>query len=325
DRKAAVERRVAAGFSCCATLADAPGWAARPGGDLVPRDMQEWRRYVSTVIGDFAAYVDVWEVWNEPDLKPLFDEEPEATRELQRRLDPDSRLAGLCAAGVTDRAVEWMERVMRLGALEQVDLLAWHPYYHERPEDGYFAALRRVNQVMEEHGGRRPMVFTEFGTGGVSDWALHIPWTADGWRKYGEREQAEMLVRQCVIGLGEGAVKLYWYKWREERIQTGPDTFGLLRADTYATPKMAAIAYNSLIWRLEAASLPPRRLAMEEDGQWGYEFWTPEGTVKVMWDVEGRSSVAWPADCRAFDLWGNELPHADRLVLTSAPRYLVEP
>ncbi len=329
DREAAYSRHVANGFTCCATLADAPEWAALPGGQHVPADVEEWRRYVRTVITDFAPYVDIWEVWNEPDLKPTFVEDPakyvellRAAREIQRQADPESQLAGLCAAGVTDRAIGWMEEAIELGALELMDLLAWHPYYHERPEDGYYEALRRVNELMEQHGGRKPMIFTEFGTAGVSDWSLHIPWTADGWRKYDEREQAAMLVRQCVIGLGEGATKLYWYKWKEERIQTGPDTFGLVRADTYATPKLAAIAYNQMIWQLEAAALPPERDAMPAQTQWAYTFGTPAGKITVAWDAEGESSLAWPADGRVFDLWGGELPRQKRLRLSGAPVYI---
>lgn len=330
DREAMYAARVANGFTCCATLADAPDLAAVPGTQHVPAELNEWRRYVRTVITDFAPYVDIWEVWNEPDLNSTFVADPakyvallNIAREVQQEADPDSQLAGLCAAGVTDRAIDWMEEVMRLGALDSIDLLAWHPYYHERPEDGYYAALRRVNGLMDRYGGRKPMIFTEFGTGGVSDWALHIPWTADGWRKYGEAEQAQLLVRQCVIGLGEGAVKLYWYKWAEERIQTGPDTFGLVRADTYATPKLAAIAYSQLVWQLEDAELPPVRVDMKADTQWAYEFGTPRGKITVAWDTRAASSIAWPDGARVIDLWGNEMPRADRLELSSSPVYIV--
>jgi hypothetical protein len=330
EREADYAGHVAKGFTCCATLADAPEWAALPGGQLIPRDLAQWRRYVRTVVADFAPYVDIWEVWNEPDLKPTFADEPakyvellKVVREVQQEVDPDSQLAGLCAAGVTDRAIGWMEEVMKLGALDSIDLLAWHPYYHERPEDGYHSALQRVNELMDRYGGRKPMIFTEFGTGGVSDWSLHIPWTADGWRKYDEAEQAQLLVRQCVIGLAEGAVKLYWYKWAEERIQTGPDTFGLVRADTYATPKLAAIAYNQLIWQLEDAELPPRQAVLGTGSQSAYEFTTPAGRVTVAWDAEGESSIAWPAGARVLDLWGNEVRPGERLNLSSAPVYIV--
>ncbi|MBM3473036.1 MAG: hypothetical protein FJX75_07215 [Armatimonadetes bacterium] len=318
------------GFSTCATLADAPPWAARPGGDQVPADMNEWRRYVRTVIGDFKPYVDIWEVWNEPDLKTIFAQEPEtyfeilkATREIQQELHPEAKLAGLCAAGTWDKPMEWMEAEMKLGALQYMDLLAWHPYYHELPEDGYLAAIEKVNALMDRYGGRKPMIFTEFGVAGVSDWSLHIPWAADGWRKYDEAEQAALLVRQCVLGLAEGAVKLYWYQWDEERIQTGPDTFGLVRADTYRTPKLAAIAYNQLVWQLESATLPPKRLTMPGESQWGYEFTTPQGKVTVAWDPRGESSIDWPKGARVFDLWGNETPRAEQVRLTSAPVYIV--
>jgi len=323
-------QHVANGFTCCATLADAPRWAALPGSNVVPADLHEWRRYVRRVITDFAPNVDIWEVWNEPDLKQTFVQHPDkylailkATREIQQQADPHSQLAGLCAAGVTDRAFQWMEQEMKLGALQYMDLLAWHPYYHKRPEDGYYLALQRVNKLMDQYGGRKPMIFTEFGTGGVSDWALHIPWTADGWRKYDEGEQAQLLVRQCVLGLAEGAVKLYWYKWAEERIQTGPDTFGLVRADTYATPKLALIAYNQLVWQLEAASLPPTRLTMPAHTQWGYAFDTPQGPVHVLWDVEGQSFVPWPPHTRVLDLWGNVLAHAEHITLSPAPVYVI--
>jgi len=125
------------------------------------------------------------------------------------------------------------------------------------------------------------------------------------------------------MGLGEGAVKLYWYQWDEERIQTGPDTFGLVRADTYGTPKLAAIAYNQLVWQLESAELPPKRVALPSEGQWAYEFRTPDGKVMVAWDPRGASSMPRPEGTRVMDLWGNELPGAERVTLTAAPVYIV--
>ena len=328
ERLETYARLVDLGFTNCGTVADAPPWASE--ADLVPSDMDEWRRYAERLITDFAPYVDIWEVWNEPDLKPTFQQHPEkyleilkATREIQQQADPDSQLAGLCAAGVEKRAFEWMEEALKLGALDHMDLLAWHPYYHREPEGGYFEALQRVNELMDAHGGRKPMIFTEFGTSGVSDWSLHIPWAADGWRNYDEREQAAILVRQCVMGLAHGAVKLYWYQWAEERIQTGPDTFGLVRADTYATPKLAAVAYNQLVWQLEAAELPPKALDLPGDSQWGYEFAAPAGTVSVLWDTDGETSVSCPEGARAVDLWGNELPDSDDVKLSSEPVYVV--
>jgi hypothetical protein len=330
DRKGAYSRLAQLGFSTCATLADAPPWAARPGGDQVPADMNEWRRYVRAVIGDFKLYVDIWEVWNEPDLKAVFEKEPEtyfgilkATREIQQELHPEAKLAGLCAAGCWDKPFEWMEAEMKLGALQQMDLLAWHPYYHELPEVGYVAAIKKVNALMDRYGGRKPMIFTEFGVAGVSDGSLHIPWAADGWRKYDEAEQAALLVRQCVLGLAEGAVKLYWYQWDEERIQTGPDTFGLVRADTYGTPKLAAIAYNQLVWQLESAKLPPTYLAPASGSFWEYQFDTPKGKVTVAWDPRGTTRLVWPHGGKVIDLWGNELPPAEQLQLTPSPVYFV--
>jgi hypothetical protein len=285
---------------------------------------------VRTVIADFKPYVDLWEVWNEPDLKTVFAEKPETyldilkeTRAVQQELDPEAKLAGLCTAGCEDRAFDWTEAELKLGALQYMDLLAWHPYYQELPEGGYYASLQRMNELMDRYGGRKPMIFTEFGVSGVSDWSLHIPWAADGWRRYDEAEQAAILVRQCVMGLGEGAVKLYWYQWNEERIQTGPDTFGLVRADTYGTPKLAAVAYNQLVWQLESATLPPKRLTLPSGSQWAYEFETPKGKVTVAWDPEGESSMDWPRGARVVDLWGNEVPHADQVQLTAAPVYFV--
>ena len=329
-RQAAHEARAVLGFITCGTIADAPDWAAREGGGLIPADLERWRGYVRRIITEFEGTVDIWEVWNEPDLKAIFQEQPELyvellaiAREVQREVHPTAQLAGLCAAGIEDRAFDWMDSVMGLGALEQIDLLAWHPYYHDLPEKGYIAGLNRINELMDRHGGRKPMIFTEFGTSGVSDWSLHIPWAADGWRKWDEREQAAILVRQCVMGLGSGAVRLHWYQWDEERLQTGPDTFGLVRADTYQTPKQAAVAYSQMVWMLENAELPPKRLDMPEDGQWGYEFAAPDGWVQVVWDAIGRSKLAWPDGVEAQDLWGNRVRRAGTLGLTPEPIYLL--
>ncbi len=331
-RQDAYAERGELGFSNCGTIADAPEWAAREGGGLIPADLDRWRGYVRRIITEFKPRMDIWEVWNEPDLKGIFQEQPELyvellkiAREVQQEVHPEAQLAGLCAAGITDRAFEWMESVMELGAMDHMDILAWHPYYHDLPEKGYAESLDRINELMDKYGGRKPMIFTEFGTSGVSDWDLYIPWAADGWRKWDETEQAAILVRQCAMGLASGAVKLYWYQWNEERLQTGPDTFGLVRADTYQTPKLAAIAYSQMVWALEAADLPPKQLTMPEAQQWGYEFTTPRGTTRVLWSAEGESDFALPEGARIVDLWGNEVPGGDTITLTGEPVYVHDP
>lgn len=321
--------RYAAGQRICATVADAPGWASTGNADMVPDDPAEWERYCRRVMTEARDCVDIWEVWNEPDLKPTFQQDParyaelvKIARRVQQEADPDAKLAILCPTPPHGKTLEWVERVLALGVLEACDLVAWHPYDHGQPEVSFLAQLQTIQALMDKYGGRKPLIFTEFGCAGVSDPSLWIPWAADGWRLYDENQQAGMLVRQCLLALWQGAVKLYWYQFNEERLQTGPDTFGLVRADSYGTPKPALLAYGHVARRLEHATLPPRRLELG-DGIWALEFEVPGGAATVLWAPEGERSVPWPAGRQAFDLYGNLLPATARLTLGPDPVYLV--
>jgi len=317
------------GYHTCATIIGVPPWAARKGKPDIPADFEQWFGYARRIVREFKDDVDVWELWNEPDLNAWFKAHPEdyvrmlkTVRGIVRGTAPKARLAAVCPAGIVDRSFAFAEKVFKLGALDYMDLLSWHPYWHDRPEPEFDCRLPRIVDLMKRYGSVKPMVFTEYGTCGIDDERVFVPYYADGWRRFTERQQAEMLVRQSVIALSQGAVGLYWYQWRSERVEKGPDALGLRRADTYGTPKPALVAYNAMIWHLEASALPPRRVPTRSKRHWVYEFKTPNGWVYVMWAPDGPTSIPWPARAYVTDLWCNPMPRSDTLTLSSSPVYV---
>jgi len=292
------------GLRLCATLGEAPEWAGKGG---VPDDLKAWQAYVRRTVAANREAVEWWEVWNEPDLNPVFAAAPQRYADLlaaTRAAAPDVKLVGLCPSSIEAHSFAWAEQVMAGGALKNVDAVSWHPYCHEPPEGPFVAGLQRINDLMEQHGGRKPLLLTEYGTAGLSDPSLQIPWDADGWRRWDPEEQAALLVRQSVLALWQGASRLYWYKWTEENLQSGPDTFGLLTADTYRTPKPALLALSHMARLLQRAELPPLRLRRPGTQQ-ALRFYGPDGDMAVVWDPLGPSEIRWPRGWSAEDLYGN--------------------
>ncbi|MBI5831443.1 MAG: LamG domain-containing protein [Armatimonadetes bacterium] len=311
-RFAAASADQTAGLELTGTLGDAPTWAAA--GDGVPRDTARWTEYVRRTVAENAGRVSLWELWNEPDLNTTLSADPSRYVELlraayaaQRQADPDARMIGPCPSSLAPSSFAFAERVFALGGLAALDQISWHPYSHDLPEGPFLDGLRRINGLLAEHGVTRPLVLTEYGTGGVSDPSLHIPWAADDNRRYDPDEQAAMLVRQSVLALWQGATRLNWYQWDEERLQTGPDTFGLVRADTYHSPKPALLALSQAARLLAGAELPPQQLR-PRPGAWAFRFTTPTGNVACYWDPNGPNAPTWTTAAVVYDLYGNVVP-----------------
>ncbi|MBC7287865.1 MAG: beta-galactosidase [Armatimonadetes bacterium] len=143
--------------------------------------LEDWCRYVATVVARYRDRIRYWEVWNEPNIgfwKPRPNPEEYArllvaTYTTIKQVAPEAQVVFGGTAGVP---VNWIKQVFDCQAFGSFDVLAVHPYrYPAAPEvRGIPEDLRAVNSLVRDYGGGKKLWITEIG------WPTHInPAVAD--------------------------------------------------------------------------------------------------------------------------------------------------
>jgi hypothetical protein len=217
-----------------------------------------------------AAFpIRAWQVWNEPNLRHLFD--PGASvGDAARKYDELLRIshdairsadgqAQIVLAGLATQkdlhAFDFLAGVYSSpGIKRDFDVVATHPYASS--VDKVRAAVQKVRKVMANNGDQaKPLWITEFG------WASAPPDEVPSVR-VGLAGQARLLGRTYTMFLNNRAAwkleRLFWYQWRDPQ----PDspgalacgfcgTSGLLDPNGIAKPALGALV------QFTADAVPP--------------------------------------------------------------------
>jgi hypothetical protein len=131
-----------------------------------------WRAYVRKVVTRYKGRLRHWEVWNEPNLKGAWRDEPnaanyttllKATYEEIKAIDPDLKVLVCGFAGIP---WEYIEGIYAAGGGPFFDIMNCHPYrYPARPGPGrLYEDLERLRDLMAAHGDdSKPIWITEIG------------------------------------------------------------------------------------------------------------------------------------------------------------------
>jgi hypothetical protein len=128
-------------------------------------------RYVEETVRHFKGQVDVWCVWNEPNIffwtgtDSEFFEFSKLTTEVIRKTDPDAYIIG----GAFSRTpVGFIKKMQKAGAVEVLDALALHPY--DINPSGSMRLYDLFTKTTSEFNYSGPVWITEVGypTGGWS-------------------------------------------------------------------------------------------------------------------------------------------------------------
>lgn len=128
-----------------------PTWAR-----VKPADYNLWNSLVEQVARDFATYIGVWEIWNEPDIPNAywtgsaddFAVHVEQTAAAIRRGNPGARVAaaGFCALN------DFTRRCFELGMGRHIDILSFHysdEYRGERGVKAWRTLAETYNPALE--------------------------------------------------------------------------------------------------------------------------------------------------------------------------------
>lgn len=334
----AIQRYRDAKLKILGSLGTAPYWATGYErskqydywtGFTMPRDLDEYANYVSTIVKRYQGVIDTWETWNEPwgdflmkwdpvkkeryrsntDTKDYADLQA-ATWKAATAIDPNLRLLGFNTLGPW-HGPAWTTGVLATGGLQTCNIFTFHQYttrYTGFPgDDVSTTGLAPAAKPIIDREGKlaMPVWMTE---GGVNTYwhydgfYLHtLPWSP----RNDARDQANRLTRYVLSELAQGCQKVFLYSMHGHTTFSGK-TFEyctLVAEDGSLEPSGAAFAI--LAWNLEDTHFV--KTIELAPGTWAYLFQGKNDCVAVLSTAPGHAAYTPPA-LPATDLFGNPVP-----------------
>ncbi|MGI8631153.1 MAG: hypothetical protein ACR2NA_01190 [Solirubrobacterales bacterium] len=269
----AVRRRLAV----LPVVAEAPGWAAAPGGVFVsrPADPNTYGRFLYALSRRYGTYgsfwrenptlprhkIREWQVWNEPSLTNYWQDQPFAKefvrllRSANRYLSRGSSHATIVLAGLPDTSWIHLRAIYKAGGRRYFDAVAVHPFSRRLANAEKIVRLTR--RVMDSNGDRRKKIFVTETT-----WTSakgKIPASSSFGIEVSERGQAgrarAVLRRFASRRRSLGIDSVYWATWmRTDSDPVSNFDYSGLRSDPPDGPvrsKPALAAFGREALRLE--------------------------------------------------------------------------
>ncbi len=255
-------------------LAYTPPWAKQAGCTAFgcpPANPDDFVRFAKTAVERYKDRIDVWEIWNEPNLAGFWKDPdiPEYAELLKRTapavhaVDPDATVmfGGIAALELRESWVipprEFLDGVCDLGACADIDAISFHPYTFPflastvTPWESPWAKIDKtpvsMRSVMNDHGlGDAPIWITEYGAptegpGEVNGDGLvaNVTSATDHVTEAWQAAMADNVVRTAAQNSNVHA--LFWYTNQDISWETGAErAFGLRRVDGSKKPAWAA-------------------------------------------------------------------------------------
>ena len=244
----------ARGIEVYASLVGTPAWATDGAAGIgVPRDVADWRSFVSASARRYRGRVRAWGVWNEPNLPGFWagtrtqylDLLLRPAAEEIRASDPDALVCGPELAHLTAGGASWYDWLLDAmrRARDVIDVVTHHVY----DRDGSGGVTRKLDAATAFGGDPRfwdlvtPSVREVLRYAGADDkpvWLTETGWASD---EVGEASQSAFLVALLGDWFGRAGEpswvkKVFVYELVDDG-SAGVPKWGLLRADR--TPKAA--------------------------------------------------------------------------------------
>ena len=194
---------------------------------ISPENIPHFLRYIEEIVNHYKGRVDVWNIWNEPNIKRFWDGTYEDFFELSKRTaqkiretDPDAYIIGGAYTRAPKRLIKKMNKA---GCMENLDGLAFHPY--ARNPEGSMRLLDKFVRIMSDINFKGDVWITEIGhpTGGL----------------YPHKTTLEKLpsyvVKELCGAAARGTKATLWYQLfdRYNEGEVPPSKFNLMESEKY--------------------------------------------------------------------------------------------
>ena len=271
-----------AGIKMRETLVFTPRWAAidNPQKSRFPRnrmpEMEAWRNYVRTVVRRYGTRVQMYELWNEPDLPGFFNGTAEEylkycreARKIIREINPDIKVSsGGFATFRQDlplarSAGKFHEAVLKNGA-DTFDFHSYHEHgffpHYQRMIDEYFLPLRKKYNITQPWFASETAYHSAKGTDVI---------------------QADCLFKKVLFAWARGAVSYTWYGLFNNNFDLDYSEHNYGMIDYFMNVKYAFGIYAALIANYREASFVKQ---IPFDGKaWIFVFKKPSGFLIPNW------------------------------------------
>ena len=297
------------------SLQTTPAWAsgvAQGSADWywhAPNDPQDFADFAAEMAAHYKGKIDVWEIWNEPDVEITFrcdcDRAERYARMLElsyaaiKRVNPSAivLIGGLSIHDRNNAGMAFLDAVVaRSGGKLNFDVLSIHPYMPDRPPES-----TDPNTVVQNFPYRLDMSYRWLQEHNAANKEIWI--TEDGYSTctgcgtlgVSEEEQARRLVRLNLLAMAAPGVTHFTYFQLKDKFNAGPGdlwgNMGIMRNDLSEKP--AYVAYRMLTDRLLNATYAgtgPLMRAVQNRWQpqfdrYHYSFNAPDAMVQVLWKL----------------------------------------
>lgn len=212
------------------TLGQTPSWAAADpssespygaGASSPPKDINDWKTYVRTLAERYKGRIQLWEIWNEIDVKHFYSGDFEtlvqmekAASEILKLVDPMNKVL---TPSVQSGAFGKFEAYLLAGGGRYSDIISYHFYVPTGEPEDIFPYYQRVRAIANRHGlSSIPIWNTENGwlisnNNGEITGNQRPAWKS--WRKLHGKNGADVVVRTYLILLSLGVDYSFWYGW----------------------------------------------------------------------------------------------------------------
>ncbi|HEX2949686.1 MAG TPA: sugar-binding protein [Armatimonadota bacterium] len=254
-----------------------------------PEGLQAYAKYCQQLVKHYGNDLKVWDMWNEPNLSYMMNENPGATPYVQlmkaaypaiKAVNPNIRVSCGAIAGMD---FAYIEDILRQGGGQYMDILSIHPYrYPISPEvSDYNKDIERLQQLLHQYKADHIKIWiTEMG------YPTHIGLT--GVR---EATSAAYIVReylQSLIYTNIERIMMYDFQDDGTNPSYNEHHFGAIHNDL--TPKVTFGAYNTMV-RMVADKRFVKAYNIGAD-LYCYEFAGKGGNVLAIWAKQGTTNLS---------------------------------
>jgi Carbohydrate binding domain/Glycosyl hydrolase family 10 len=277
-----------------------PKWTGSKIAFAPPDNLADWDNYVRRVVSRYKDRVKYWEIWNEPDIAFKIKQNPALYVELLKRAykiiketDSKAEVVGVCGS-----FFEFIEPVIRSGALDYMDIFSYHCYSLKyNPADSLPGWTGRLNKLIKKYGKDRniPLWNTEVGVGDDRNGFV----TSEEDR----RRICGILARNYLAAMSTGTKKLFWFSVDFHSTYT----HSLL--DYRLLPAPAMVTYNTMVRLFAGSKFLGKISCPEKENFHAMKFKTKAGRfLAAVWysgfPPERTLNISGSTDVKIYDIVG---------------------